>query len=223
MITRSGKILSLAVFIFFVLSNVVTVGSTAEPAQQSAAANNGFTLAWIIMGLLVLVLVYALVSAVLAAFGTELAVLPTGTANLVPVVALLGLGVAFYMTYIETQNVVPICGPIGDCNTVQSSRYAILFGVLPVGLLGALGYVAILIAWAAGRFAPPALARLAALALLGMALFGVIFSIYLTYLELFMIRAVCMWCLSSALLISLVLAFSVRPAVGAMLGGENEG
>jgi len=54
-----------------------------------------------------------------------------------------------------------------------------------------------------------------------MGLFGVIFSIYLTYLELFIIKAVCIWCLSSAMLIALVLLLAVGPAA-AVLAGDGE-
>ena len=46
---------------------------------------------------------------------------------------------AGYLTYVETQLVQAVCGPVGDCNAVQSSSYARLFGVLPVGVLGASG------------------------------------------------------------------------------------
>jgi prolipoprotein diacylglyceryltransferase len=61
-----------------------------------------------------------------------------------------------------------------------------------------------------------------ALLMFGMALFGVLFTIYLTFLELFVINAVCIWCLSSAVLISLVLVLSVGPALEALETGEEE-
>lgn len=52
-----------------------------------------------------------------------------------------------YMAYVETQAVEAVCGPVGDCNAVQNNSYAKLFGVLPVGVLGVVGYAAILAAW----------------------------------------------------------------------------
>jgi uncharacterized membrane protein len=115
-----------------------------------------------------------------------------------------------------------VCGPVGNCNAVQSSPYAKLFGFLPVGLLGAAGYVAILLAWLVSRRPESALGAMAPLALLGMAAFGVLFSLYLTYLELFVINAVCIWCLSSAVLMSLVLFLSVGPALEALQTEELE-
>jgi len=59
-------------------------------------------------------------------------------------------------------------------------------------------------------------ANLARLAFFGMALFGVIFSIYLTYLEPFVIRAVCMWCLSSAVIMTLILLNSIPETIQAL-------
>jgi uncharacterized membrane protein len=129
----------------------------------------------------------------------------------IPVLCLIGFVIAGYLTYVETQQVTAVCGPVGDCNTVQQSEYAILFGVLPVGVLGLLGYVAISIAWVLSRYAKGRIADLASAALLGMSLFGVIFSIYLTFLEPFVIGATCAWCLSSAVIITVLLWLAVRP------------
>ena len=87
-----------------------------------------------------------------------------------------------------------------------------IFGMFPVGLFGALGYIAILIAWLWRRFRRDKLAEIAGPALFGMAAFGVLYSIYLTYLEIFVIRAVCMWCLSSAVIITLLMLLSLGSA-----------
>jgi uncharacterized membrane protein len=62
----------------------------------------------------------------------------------VPLLALLGLVVAGYLAFIESTGGEAVCGPVGDCNTVQQSEYAFLFGVVSVGLLGMLSYIAIL-------------------------------------------------------------------------------
>ena len=134
---------------------------------------------------------------------------------LLPVVAVLGLAVAGYLTYVETTSARAICGPVGDCNAVQSSPYARLFGVVPVGVVGALGYIAILAVWLWQRLRSDWLAAYAPVLLFGMALFGVIFSLYLTYLEPFVIGAVCAWCLTSAVLITLTMLLTVGPLVRA--------
>jgi uncharacterized membrane protein len=136
---------------------------------------------------------------------------------LVPVLCLIGLGVAGYLAYVETAQVEAVCGPVGDCNSVQQSPYARLFGVLPIGILGMLGYGMILLSWAVGRSASRRLAAFTRLALLGLTTFGVLFSIYLTFLEPFVIGATCAWCLISAVLMTALLLLSLSPAKYALL------
>lgn len=135
---------------------------------------------------------------------------------IIPVFAVLGIGVAIYLTFIETTHQQAICGPIGNCNTVQQSPYAHLFGVLPVGLLGVIGYVAILLAWLAQRLSSQQIHKIAAVGIWAMAWFGVLFSIYLTFLEAFVIGSTCVWCISSALLMTLLLWASTGPALQAI-------
>ncbi len=185
--------------------------------RAAAPANNGFGLAVAILAVMILALIYTIVMTVRAQGGAEVTAGPGWAQSLIPVIAVLGMGVAAYLTFVETRNVAAVCGPVGDCNSVQSSPYARLFGFFPVGLLGLLGYIAILIAWIVGRSAGSSrLGELTHIAMLGMAVFGVLFSIYLTYLELWVILAVCIWCLSSAVLITLLMLLSLRPALAAL-------
>jgi uncharacterized membrane protein len=113
----------------------------------------------------------------------------------VAVLALAGIGVAGYLTWVHYADLDPICaGGGGGCEKVQSSDYAELAGV-PVALLGLIGYAAILVSLAlpgeAGRFAG---------ALLAFVGFG--FSAWLTYVELFEIDAICQWCVASAVIMT---------------------
>ncbi len=124
---------------------------------------------------------------------------------LVPAVLVAGLTVAIYLAAVEVGQEQAVCGLVGDCNLVQQSPYAKLFGVIPVGVLGVVGFVAILAAWAVTRLGSGQLADLAHVLGLGMALFGTAFSIYLTFLEPFVIGATCAWCLTSALIMLLLL------------------
>jgi uncharacterized membrane protein len=134
----------------------------------------------------------------------------------VAALGVVGLGVSLYMAFVETTHTAAVCGPVGDCNTVQQSEYAVLFGLLPIGVLGVLGYAAMLVAWAARRWGRGTFQRVADVAIFAMAFFGTLFSIYLTFLEPFVIGATCMWCLTSALCMTLILlilagSLSVRP------------
>ncbi len=128
-----------------------------------------------------------------------------GLGILVPVLALVGAGVASYLTYIEATGATAVCGPVGDCNTVNQSEYARLFGMLPVGALGLLGYVAIALAWIGSRYTPEPMSLWSRVSLLVMTLGGTIFSIYLTFLEPFVIGATCAWCLTSSIIIMAIM------------------
>lgn len=189
------------------------VTETPHPADapahvKSTVRDNGFTLAIVIMIGMALTLLYSIVAFALGKFLS----LPRWTDWLIPVLLVIGFGVAVYLSYVETQAVEAICGPIGDCNTVQQSRYARLFDILPVGVLGLMGYVALLAAWLTGRLMPK-LKKGAALGFFAMAFFAVLFSLYLTYLEPFIIRAVCIWCLTSAVIVTVLLFLGTSPAV----------
>ncbi len=137
---------------------------------------------------------------------------------LIPALCLVGLVVAGYLAYVEAANVSAVCGPVGDCNTVQQSAYARLFGILPIGGLGLAGYVMILIAWLGIRFGRNGVENMAALALLGMTFAGTLFSVYLTFLEPFVIGATCAWCLTSAVLMTVLMLLSLEPGKKAYLG-----
>jgi uncharacterized membrane protein len=103
-----------------------------------------------------------------------------------------------------------VCGPIGECNFVQSSPYARILGI-PVAVLGVLHYLAIGALWAGQRHPSRRWARLSVLGLLALTLFGTLFSIYLTCLELFVVRAICTWCLGSAVATTILMILIVRP------------
>jgi uncharacterized membrane protein len=112
------------------------------------------------------------------------------------VLAVVGLGVAAYLTYVHYEGIKPVCGLGGDCEKVQTSEWADLAGI-PVAVLGLIGYAVILVS----LIIDGAEGRIAA-AVLSLAGFG--FSAYLTYRELFSIDAICPWCVSSAVILTLL-------------------
>jgi uncharacterized membrane protein len=133
----------------------------------------------------------------------------------VPILCLVGMVVAGYLAYVETAQVAAVCGPVGDCNTVQQSEYARLFGVLPIGVLGLAGYLMIIAAWLGARYGRNGTEHMASLGLLGMTVTGTLFSVYLTFLEPFVIGATCAWCLTSAVLMTVLMLASVGPGKSA--------
>jgi uncharacterized membrane protein len=113
-------------------------------------------------------------------------------------VALCGLAVAAYLTYVHYRPAALVCTGGGGCETVQESSYAELAGV-PVALLGLLAYatVLVLLAWD-GELAPTAVAAIA--------LAGAGFAAYLVVLQAFVIDAWCVWCLVNDLVVVPLLA-----------------
>jgi uncharacterized membrane protein len=124
---------------------------------------------------------------------------------IIPLLALAGIGVSAYLSFIELTQTEAFCGPVGDCNSVQQSKYATLCGIIPIGLLGIFGYSLILITWLFGVIGPKPVRAYAKFISWLLSFFGLLFSIYLTFLEPFVIGATCMWCVTSALIISLLL------------------
>jgi uncharacterized membrane protein/thiol-disulfide isomerase/thioredoxin len=138
----------------------------------------------------------------------------------IPILSAIGLFVALYLSYVEVTGSEAVCGPVGNCNSVQESRYAYLFGVIPIGAMGVAGYIAIMIAWAIQQYGPKSLRKFSTLAIWGMSWFGVLFSIYLTFLEPFVIGATCMWCITSAITMTLILWASTKQALDAIRSSD---
>lgn len=119
------------------------------------------------------------------------------------VAALAGTGVAAYLIRVHYDKDALIC-TVGDCETVQESEYAELWGI-PIALFGLGMYLAI-VALGAVRWRRSEWHGLATLAAFAFALSGALYAAYLTYLELFVIDAICQWCVASAILTFVILA-----------------
>jgi uncharacterized membrane protein len=109
-------------------------------------------------------------------------------------IAVAGLLISAYLTWSHLSGADPACvGGSGGCETVQTSRYSEILGV-PVAALGLFAYGTMLVC---------AVLRGEGAAVTGvfMAQVGALFSAYLAYLELFVLRAICQWCVASAVLV----------------------
>jgi uncharacterized membrane protein len=111
-------------------------------------------------------------------------------------ISVVGIAIAGYLTYVHYAGISPVCEIAHGCEKVQTSEWSKVAGV-PVAVLGLLGYVGIL----AALLIP---GETAATAAAGMALVGVGFSAYLTYREVFTIDAICIWCVASAVVMTLL-------------------
>ena len=124
----------------------------------------------------------------------------------IPLLAVVGLGIMLYLASIpETM----ICYPSGACQVIQQSEYGEILNV-PVGIWGALGYLSILATWSASLIGSSRLLQIVPWALLALTLLGVLFSLYFTFLEPFVIGATCPWCLTSAILMTILFWLSAE-------------
>jgi len=114
--------------------------------------------------------------------------------------ALAGMAVSAYLTYTHYADKPVACARYGGCDTVQASEYATLAGV-PVALLGVLFCAGLLglALWWLSRL--PMAEEWAPLVAFAMTFMGVAFAAYLTYVELFVLEAVCIWCVTYASII----------------------
>lgn len=127
--------------------------------------------------------------------------------RLTAALALAGIAVAGYLTWVHYSGLKPVCvGGGGACERVQTSEYAELFGV-PVALLGLGGYLAML-----GSLALPSDPGRTVAAFVALA--GAMFSAYLTYVELAVLHAVCQWCVASALIMGALAVVSIVRVLG---------
>jgi len=123
------------------------------------------------------------------------------------VTAFIGLAVSAYLAWAKVthQNVVCI-ESMGDCNLVNTSSYSEWRGI-PIALFGVIGYaliLALIVAYTSNK----KVKNIIPLTLFGITLFGALYSLYLTYLELFLIHALCPWCLISAIAMIMLLVIS---------------
>ena len=126
--------------------------------------------------------------------------------EVVAALALAGIFVALYLTLYKLGAIGELSCRIGSCETVNSSPWAVFLGA-PVAAWGVGFYVVTFaIAGLQGRFAE---SRRLSLALVMLSGIGVVFSGWLTYLELFVIRAICQWCVVSAVIVFAIFAVSV--------------
>ena len=118
----------------------------------------------------------------------------------ITILSLLGIGVSGYLTYIHYSGAPIFCGGSSSCELVNSSRFAFI-GPIPVAALGLGAYIAILvlslIKTDETRLWPSQL-------IFGFSLIGVLFQLNLTRVELFVLYAICYWCVASQIIILLI-------------------
>ena len=121
----------------------------------------------------------------------------------IALLALAGLSIALYLWLHKIGVIGDLQCGTGDCEYVQTSPYGALFGV-PVAFYGVVGY-ALILAVALAGLQPASLGRRWPTRLLAvLAVGGFLFTLYLTYIELFVLHAICRWCVGSGVVITAI-------------------
>lgn len=122
------------------------------------------------------------------------------------ILSIIGLIDSLYLSWIEYSGKFALCGPIGNCESVNTSKYAQIYGI-PLAYIGVIVYtVFIIILLLEGK--NKLLAEYGSLIMFGLTLIGVLFSIYLTYLEIWVIKAICPYCVVSAVVLVILFVLS---------------
>ena len=127
---------------------------------------------------------------------------------IVATLSLAGIFVALYLLLYKLGMIGNLSCSVGSCETVNSSKWATFLG-LPVAGWGVAWYVAMFVLAVVSTGSRFAESSLVSLVLLGVATSGLIFSLYLTYLELFVINAICQWCVVSAVIVTIIFFFTL--------------
>ena len=120
--------------------------------------------------------------------------------------AFLGLLDSVYLVWVKYTGAYALCGPIGNCESVNTSQYSEIFGI-PISLLGA-GAYAIMIVLLLLENRSQIWAEFSSMIVFGISLIGVLYSIYLTYIEVVVLKEICPYCVISAIILVILLLLS---------------
>lgn len=122
---------------------------------------------------------------------------------IVATLSLAGIFVALYLLLYKLGMIGALNCSIGSCETVNTSRWATFLG-LPVAGWGVAWYVGMFVLAIVSTGERFAQSQSVSLLLLLVATTGLLFSLYLTWLELFRIHAICQWCVVSAIIVTII-------------------
>lgn len=122
------------------------------------------------------------------------------------ILAIIGLIDSIYLAWVKYTDQYVLCGPIGNCESVNTSQYSEIWGI-PIALLGAGAYLVIIVLLLLEERSE-LMREYSPLLVFGLSLVGVLYSIYLTYIEVAVLRAICPYCVISAVVLVLLLVLS---------------
>ena len=127
---------------------------------------------------------------------------------IVAALALAGIFISTYLTLYKLGAIGELTCSIGSCETVNTSRWSIFLG-LPVAAWGLFFYLDVFAIALVGTMPRFENEQGISVVLVAQAAIGVLFSAWLTYLELAVIHAICIWCVTSAIIVVVIMAVSV--------------
>lgn len=122
------------------------------------------------------------------------------------ILAIIGLIDSIYLAWVKYTDQYALCGPIGNCESVNTSQYSEIWGI-PIALLGAGAYLVIIVLLLLEERSE-LMREYSPLLVFGLSLVGVLYSIYLTYIEVAVLQAICPYCVISAVVLVLLLVLS---------------
>lgn len=130
--------------------------------------------------------------------------LPRDLSSIIIILAsAIGLLDSIYLAYVKLFNAEIYCTPgLGRCDVVNASQWSTLWGI-PLGIYGIIGFAALLLLASFGNKSKM-LAPHSDMLIFGISLAGFVFSLYLTYIEVFVLNAICQWCVLSALMMTVI-------------------
>ena len=127
---------------------------------------------------------------------------------IVAALALAGIFISIYLTLYKLGVIGELSCSVGSCETVNTSRWSVFLG-LPVAAWGVLFYIDVFAVALLGTMPKWENEPVISIALVAQAAIGVLFSAWLTYLELAVIYAICIWCVASAVIVTVIFVVSV--------------
>ena len=128
------------------------------------------------------------------------------------VFTVIGLLDSIYLTWLKLSGELAACGGIGDCESVNASIYSRIVvkgvGEIPIALMGVVSYL-LIFAFLRLELRDDAMGHWAPMVVFGLSLTGTLYSIYLTYIEIAVLRAICPYCVVSAIAILVIFVISV--------------
>jgi uncharacterized membrane protein len=185
------------------------------PKNSRLSTAIGFTLGGLVLSAMLFAIVYALIHFRQARKLMHLIADPKNAPVCasgkwaMPGLCLVGLALSGYLTYmISTQSSLG-CTPFGGCSVIQTSPYGRLFGI-PVSIIGIFSYASIALLCFISQSEKNTLARFTALGIMILPMTALLFSTYLTYVEIFILETICTWCLVASLVDATLMIFIVR-------------